>query len=104
MFALAFAILALCAMDGVLTVMLTARGAVEINPLMALFVPHSLGWFAAIKLLLTGIGVCVLVICARMRLFLGIPGEVLVYAVLALYIWLITYELQLLEQIPVPEG
>jgi uncharacterized protein DUF5658 len=103
-FALAFAILALCATDGVLTVMLLAQGAVEINPLMALFVPHNLGWFAAIKLLLTGIGVCVLVVCARMRLFRRVPGEALVYAVLVLYVCLITYELQLLERVPLAEG
>src|SRR5918996_4097447 len=36
------AILGLCIMDGVLTVLLMTHGAVELNPLMAMFVPHDL--------------------------------------------------------------
>lgn len=91
------AILALCVLDGVLTVLLMSHGAVEANPVMALFLPHSLGWFATVKLLLTSAGVCVLVACSRMRLFRTIPGELLLYGVLMCYIALIAYELQLLE-------
>lgn len=94
------AILGLCVLDGIFTVMLMRDGAQEVNPAMALFLPHDLGWFAAVKLSLTSLGVFVLVACSRMRLFRTIPGEVLVYAVLAGYLWLIGYELQLLELAP----
>jgi hypothetical protein len=99
-FAYVLAILLLCVADGVLTVVLISRGAVELNPFMALFVPHSLGWFAAIKLGLTSIGAAVLVACSPMRLFRTIPGEALLVGVFLTYLTLVLYELRLLEQIP----
>lgn len=96
-FALVFAILCLCVTDGVLTVILMAHGATEANPVMALFVPHELGWFAAIKLTLTAIGMFVIVACSRMRLFRTLPGESLLYVILAGYVLLVIYELQMLD-------
>ena len=98
-FALVLAILLLCAADGTLTVVLLAKGAVEVNPVMAWFVPHSLGWFAAVKLALTALGVAVLVACSRMKLFRAVSGEVLLALVLAGYVVLVGYELVLLGQI-----
>jgi hypothetical protein len=95
-----FAILALSVLDGMLTVLLMKDGATELNPVMALFLPDNLLGFAVAKLTLTGLGICVLVACSRMRLFRRIPGEVLVYAVLGAYVWLIGYELQLLKLVP----
>jgi hypothetical protein len=97
--ALAFAILALSTADGVLTVALLDHGAIEINPFMALFVPHSLGWFAAVKLGLTSICLAVLVACSPMRLMRAIPGELLLYLVLGCYIVLISHELEMLGRI-----
>ncbi len=93
----AFAILCLCVLDAVLTVMLMKHGAVELNPVMAWFLPQNLMAFALSKLALTGGGLCVLVACSRMRLFRKVPGELVIYAVLAIYVWLISYELRLLE-------
>ena len=98
--ALVLLILGMSTLDGVLTVMLMSQGASEMNPVMALFVPHNLGWFAAIKLTLTSVGAAVLVVCARMKLFRLIPGELLLYLVVACYIALIGYELQLLANPP----
>lgn len=99
-FALVFTIVGLCVLDGAMTVLLMSQGASEINPIMALFLPHELGWFVAVKMSLTGLGAFVLVACSRMRLFRTIPGELLLYAVLACYIALIVYELQLLKLAP----
>jgi hypothetical protein len=96
-FALVVGILGLCVLDGVLTVMLMTQGAIEVNPLLAMFLPHELGQFAAVKLTLTAVGVLVLVACSRMRLFRRVPGEFLLYAVLACYATLIAYQLQLLK-------
>lgn len=93
----AFAILGLCMLDAGLTVMLMKHGAVELNPVMAWFLPQNLMAFALSKLALTGGGLCVLVACSRMRLFRRIPGELVMYAVLGVYVWLIAYELRLLE-------
>jgi hypothetical protein len=39
----------------------------------------------------------VLVACSRMQLFRKIPGELIVYAVLGMYMCLIAYELRMLE-------
>jgi hypothetical protein len=99
-FVAVLAILGLCVLDGVLTVLLMAHGATEENPVMALFLPHDLGWFAAVKLTLTALGLVVLVACSRMRLFRAIRGEFLLYLVLAGYVALITYELELLTLVP----
>jgi hypothetical protein len=98
------AILGLCVLDGVLTVMLMSHGATEENPVMALFLPHHLGLFAAVKLSLTTFGVIVLVACSRMRLFRAIPGEALIYIVAAGYVVLVTYELELLQLMPSPDA
>jgi len=98
--ALVLLILGLSALDGVLTVMLISQGANEVNPVMALFVPHNLGWFAAVKLGLTSAGAAVLVACARMKLFRLFPGELLLYLVAGCYIALVSYELHLLENAP----
>lgn len=95
----ALAILALCVLDGVLTVVLMTHGAAEMNPVMALFLPHNLLGFAIVKLTLTGVGVCMLVACSRMRLFRKIRGELFVYAVLAGYVLLIAYELRMLDAV-----
>ena len=95
-----FATLRLSALDAILTVMLMKHGAAELNPVMALFVPHNVFLFALVKVALTGGGLCVLVACSRMRLFRRIPGETIVYAVLAIYVWLVAYELRMLELAP----
>lgn len=93
-------ILGLCMLDAVLTVVLLSHGARELNPIMALFVPHNLFGFFLAKLALTGLGVCVLVACSRMRLFRGVPGEVFLYGALAAYVVLIAYELRMLAHVP----
>ena len=96
-FALVFAILCLCVADGTLTIVLMANGAIEANPFMALFMPHSLGWFAAVKLTLTAAGMFILVACSRMRLFRTVPGESVLYLILACYVALVAYELRMLD-------
>jgi hypothetical protein len=66
---------------------------------MAIFVPHALGWFAAVKLTLTTLGIMVLVACSRMRLFRVFSGEILLYAILACYVALVIYEVRMLDTI-----
>jgi hypothetical protein len=98
--ALVMLILGLSTLDGILTLLLISQGANEVNPVMALFVPHNLGWFAFIKLGLTSAGAAVLVACARMKLFRLFPGELLLYLVVACYVALVRYELHMLEHPP----
>ena len=92
-------ILALCIADGVLTVLLLSQGAIELNPVMALFLPDRLAAFAAAKLILTAGGVSVLVACSQMRLLRVLPGEILLYAVLLAYTLLVAYEWRLLNAV-----
>jgi hypothetical protein len=99
--ALVLGILGLSLLDGAMTIVLMSHGATEANPVMALLLPHSPGWFAAVKLSLTSAGVVVLVICSRMRLFRSISGESLMVGVLLAYLFLIFYELHLLSQIDI---
>jgi hypothetical protein len=92
-----FATLCLSVLDAMLTVTLMRHGAAELNPVMALLVPNNILLFTLIKVALTGGGLCVLVAFSRMRVFRRIPGEAIVYALLAIYVWLVAYELQMLK-------
>jgi hypothetical protein len=89
----ALSIMALCCLDGVMTIQLLERGAIEANPVMALLMEAGMGWFSAIKVLLTAIGVVVLVACSSMRLFRRIRGEIALHVLLGCYLVLIGYEL-----------
>ena len=92
-----FATLCLSVLDAMLTMTLMRHGAAELNPVMALLVPNNVLLFTLVKVALTGGGLCVLVAFSRMRLFRRIPGELVVYAVLGVYVWLVAYELRMLE-------
>lgn len=96
-------ILGLSALDAAFTIVLIRHGATEVNPLMALFLPDEPLWFAAIKLLLTGLGLLVLVALSKTQVFRRFRGEWLVYAILLAYLLLIGHELKLLEAVHAPE-
>jgi len=93
--AIATLILALCASDAVLTVVLIDRGAYELNPVLAPLIGSSV-LFVAVKVGLTGISVVLLTLLSRTRAFGRMPVALLLYAVLAGYGVLIGYELHLL--------
>ena len=92
-------IMLLCSADALLTLNLISRGAVEINPFMALLVHGSGHAFAAWKVGLTAMGVVVLILLARLRIFGQAVGAIL-YVVLGMYAVLVGYELFLLRNIP----
>ncbi|HEY6124638.1 MAG TPA: DUF5658 family protein [Steroidobacteraceae bacterium] len=92
-------ILLLCAADAILTLTLIARGASEINPLMDPLVRGSGHSFAYWKIGLTAMGVLVLTLLARVRLWGRAVGTIL-YVVLGAYVVLVAYELFLLRKIP----
>jgi len=85
--------------DAALTLTLIAHGAYEVNPFMAPIVGGSALIFTLVKVGLTGAGVVMLTLAARMRAFGKIPVSFLLYAVLAGYGTLVVYELRLLEEI-----
>ncbi len=85
--------------DALLTLMLMARGAYEMNPLMAALIGGSATRFALVKITLTSLGVVLLTQLSRLRTFGRIPVGLILYGVLALYGTLIFYEFQLLGRL-----
>ena len=97
--AVAIVILLLCATDAVLTLTLLSHGAVEVNPLMDHLIRGSSVGFSSLKIGLTGMGILILTLLARLRIW-GKAVGTLLYVVLAGYVLLVGYELFLLRNIP----
>jgi Domain of unknown function (DUF5658) len=95
--AVSIGILLFSAADAFLTGILLVHGADEINPVMAVLVYRSVAAFAAFKMAMTGISLVVMVILARYRFMRVIRVEMVLYAVLAVYAWLIGYEIWMLR-------
>jgi len=85
--------------DALLTLTLISHGASEVNPLMDPLVRGSGHSFAYWKIGLTAVGVVVLTLMARLRIWGRAVGSVL-YVALAGYVVLVVYELFLLRNIP----
>jgi hypothetical protein len=92
-------IVLLSCIDAFLTLMLIDRGAYEANPLMAPLVDGSPLAFTLVKVGLTGGGVVLLTLVARMRVFRRVPISALLYALLIAYALLVTYEARLLQRV-----
>lgn len=85
--------------DAMLTLQLMELGAVEVNPIMAVFLDAGSPGFAYLKVALTGVGVVVLTVMARLHAFGRVPVGLVLYVVLGLYGCLIGYEYWLLERL-----
>jgi hypothetical protein len=90
-----FVLLLSCA-DAFLTLTLLLHGASEANPFMARLIAADVTLFTSVKMGLTGVGIVVLVLLSRYRLFGRYPVATALYTVLAGYIVLVIYELVLL--------
>lgn len=97
--AAAVLILILCVADALITLMLLGHGAYEANPLMDTLVHGDGRSFVAFKFGLTSSGVVLLILLARVRAFGRVPVSVLLYGVLAAYLWLVGYELLMLRSL-----
>jgi Domain of unknown function (DUF5658) len=97
--AVAVTVLLLSFADAMLTLTLIAHGASELNPLMDPLVRGSGHSFAYWKIGLTALGVVVLTLLARLRVWGRTVGHIL-YVALAGYVVLVIYELFLLRNIP----
>jgi len=95
--AVSIGILLLSAADAFLTAILLLHGADEVNPIMALLVYRSVATFAAFKMAMTGISIVGLVFLSRYRFMRVLRVELVLYAVLVVYAWLIGYEIWLLK-------
>jgi hypothetical protein len=100
--ATAILILLFSSADAVLTLELMRHGAYEANPLMRPLVGGSALAFTLVKVGLTGGGVVLLTLIARMRVFGRLSAGVLLYLLLAGYAALILYEFRLLDSLQAP--
>jgi len=90
-------ILLLSAADAFLTAILLLHGADEVNPIMAVLVYRNVATFAAFKMGMTGIGVMVMVFLARYRFMRVLRVDLVLYAMLLVYVGLISYEIWMLK-------
>ncbi len=98
--AVSLGILILSVADAFMTLRLISEGAVEVNPLMALFVAHGeIAMFAALKMAMTGISVMLMVFLARHRFMRMVRVEVILYGILVAYMILIGHELGMLQRV-----
>jgi hypothetical protein len=95
-------ILLLSAADAFMTVTLMDGGATEVNPFMASVIYKSAAVFAAVKMLLTGAGVILLVVLAHYRFMRVVKVGIVMYGLLLGYAVLLAYEFQMLRSLMMP--
>ncbi|HEX4152935.1 MAG TPA: DUF5658 family protein [Steroidobacteraceae bacterium] len=92
-------ILILNVVDAFLTLRLLSVGAVEANPLMALFVSSNVGVFAGLKMAMTGACVILMVLLSGYRFMRVVRVDVILYGILLAYVALIAHEIAMLRQL-----
>lgn len=92
LFFLATGIMLLSTLDAFFTLQLLDRGAVEINPLMAIAIERGPGAFAGTKMLLTGVGILMLVFLSRSKLFDRLRAGILLTVFFSVYAGLVCYQ------------
>src|SRR5688572_6726861 len=92
-------ILLLSCTDAFLTLQLLSLGAEEVNPIMEPLVHGSGHGFALAKFSLTALGVVVLTVLARFKVFGWLVVGSILWVVLAAYVLLVVYEVVLLTHI-----
>lgn len=100
--AVSIGILLLSVADAFMTVRLLAGGAVEVNPVMAAVVYRSAAAFAALKMMMTGVSVTLMVLLARYRFMRMVRVDVVMYLVFAGYVALLAYECRLAQSLLTP--
>lgn len=95
--AVSIGILLLSATDAFLTGILLLQGANEVNPIMAVLVYRNVATFAAFKMAMTGVSIVGLVFLSRYRFMRVLRVDLVLYAVLVVYCWLIGYEIWMLH-------
>lgn len=98
LFFLATGTMILSCMDAFFTLQLLDRGAMEMNPLMAIVMDHSTAAFASIKLGLTGFGVLALVFLSRARFLKRFRTGLILTVFFSFYACLVCYEFVFLLQ------
>jgi hypothetical protein len=90
-------ILLFSAADAFFSAILLLHGANEVNPVMAVLFYRSIAIFTALKMAMTGACIVLMVLLARYSFMRVIRVELIMYMVLAVYAWLIFYEVGMLK-------
>lgn len=96
LFFLATGIMLLSTLDAFLTLQLLDRGAIEVNPVMAVMLGFGDFAFAASKMALTGLGILTLVFLSRLRLFNFLRTGLLLTLFFSVYACLACYQFLML--------
>ena len=94
----AILILLLSTADAFLTLNILLLGGEELNPVMAWLLDRNLLLFTAVKMVLTGGGVVILVATARARIFKTTTVARIIHGFVAAYVALVGYEWLILDQ------
>jgi hypothetical protein len=97
--AVSIGILILNVADALLTVELLSRGAIEVNPVMAVLIDGNPTVFASLKMAMTGLSVILLVVLGCYRFMRVLRVELILYGVLIAYLVLIGHELDMLQRL-----
>ncbi len=92
LFFLATGTMLLSCTDAFFTLQLIDRGAIEMNPIMAVMIGKGTLTFAATKMLLTGLGILVLVFLSRSRMFNLMRTSLVLTIFFSTYACLVCYE------------
>lgn len=92
LFFLAVGTMLLSCLDAFMTLQLLERGAVEINPLMAMVIGHSALAFASTKIVMTAFGILVLVFLSRSRFMDWLRTGLILTVFFSFYACLVCYE------------
>ena len=98
LFFLATSIMVLSFADAVFTLALIERGAIELNPVMAVAISKGTQAFAMIKMLMTSFGILSLVFLARCMFIRRIRTGILLTIFVSVYAILVCYEFIFLMQ------
>lgn len=96
LFFLAVGTMLLSCLDAFLTLRLLDRGAIEVNPVMALAISHGTFAFTVSKMLMTGLGILMLVFLSRSRLFNRVRTGVFLTVFFSVYACVVCYQFVLL--------
>lgn len=96
LFFLATATMMFSSMDAFFTLQLIARGAVEVNPVMAYALEYGDGAFAASKMFLTAFSILTLVYLSRTRFFNFFRTGLILTTAFSVYACLVCYQFVLL--------
>jgi hypothetical protein len=100
LFFLATGTMLLSSVDAFFTLKLLSRGAVELNPIMAVVLGQSATMFAVTKMTLTGFGIMALVYLSRSKVFNRVRTGIFLTGFFSFYCCLVVYQFLLLIRIP----